>query len=87
MGEPACQPQMMRPVSGDQAEDIPLVERPDGTRIRVIAGEVDGVRGPVTEVLADPTYLDVTVPLGVTARFPSRQGIPPLCMSSAGRGG
>lgn len=52
-----------------RAEDIPLVERPDGTRIRVIAGEVDGVRGPVTEVLADPTYLDVTVPLGVTARF------------------
>jgi quercetin 2,3-dioxygenase len=52
-----------------RAEDIPLVERPDGTRIRVIAGEVDDVRGPVTEVLADPTYLDVTVPLGVTARF------------------
>jgi redox-sensitive bicupin YhaK (pirin superfamily) len=43
-------------------------------RIRVIAGEVDGVRGPVTEVLADPTYLDVTVPLGVTARFPIPAG-------------
>ena len=56
------------------ADDIPLVERPDGMRIRVIAGEVDGVRGPVTEVLADPTYLDVTVPLGVTARFPIPAG-------------
>jgi len=56
------------------ADKIPLVERQDGSRIRVIAGEVDGVRGPVTEVLADPTYMDVTVPLDVTTRLSTPAG-------------
>jgi quercetin 2,3-dioxygenase len=44
---------------------IPLVER-GGARIRVIAGEVDGVRGPVTEIAADPIYLDIYLPPSTT---------------------
>ena len=40
---------------------VPEVRRADGSVIRVIAGQVDGVRGPVTEIAADPEYLDVTV--------------------------
>src|SRR4030067_759785 len=43
---------------------IPEVVREDGVRVRVIAGEVDGVRGAVTEVYADPEHLDVSVPAG-----------------------
>jgi redox-sensitive bicupin YhaK (pirin superfamily) len=43
---------------------IPEVARKDGVRIRVIAGVVDGVRGAVTEIYADPGYLDVLVPAG-----------------------
>jgi redox-sensitive bicupin YhaK (pirin superfamily) len=43
---------------------IPEVARKDGVRIRVIAGVVDGVRGAVTEIYADPEYLDVIVPAG-----------------------
>jgi redox-sensitive bicupin YhaK (pirin superfamily) len=43
---------------------IPEVAREDGVRIRVIAGVVDGVRGAVTEIYADPEYLDVFVPAG-----------------------
>jgi redox-sensitive bicupin YhaK (pirin superfamily) len=45
-----------------EASQIPLIHREDGINIRIIAGEVDGVRGPVTEILADPSYLDVTIP-------------------------
>jgi len=41
---------------------IPEINREDGVKIRVIAGAVDGVRGPVTEIAADPTYLDVSIP-------------------------
>ena len=41
---------------------IPATEREDGVKIRVIAGTADGVQGPVTEIVADPTYLDITVP-------------------------
>jgi hypothetical protein len=46
------------------ATSIPVAERPDGTRIRVVAGSVDGVRGPVTEIYADPEYLDVDLSPG-----------------------
>jgi redox-sensitive bicupin YhaK (pirin superfamily) len=42
------------------AAEIPEATR-DGSRVRVIAGEVDGVRGPVAGIAVNPTYLDVTV--------------------------
>jgi redox-sensitive bicupin YhaK (pirin superfamily) len=53
---------------------IPQVERPGGVRIRVIAGMVDGVRGPVTEIVADPTYLDVTIAAGGLFEQPAPRG-------------
>jgi redox-sensitive bicupin YhaK (pirin superfamily) len=31
----------------------------DGIRIRVVAGEVEGVKGPVSEIAASPLYLDL----------------------------
>ena len=40
------------------ASTIPTYEK-DGVKIRVVAGEVDGVTGPVTEIAASPLYLDV----------------------------
>jgi redox-sensitive bicupin YhaK (pirin superfamily) len=40
---------------------IPVVTQQNGASIRVIAGEVDGVRGPVTEIAADPLYFDVSL--------------------------
>jgi redox-sensitive bicupin YhaK (pirin superfamily) len=44
--------------------EIPTVHRADDVSVRVIAGEVDGVRGPVEGIVIDPEYLDVTVPPG-----------------------
>lgn len=44
------------------AAKIPTVEKGNGVLIRVIAGTVDDVRGSVTDIAADPTYLDVLVP-------------------------
>ncbi|HXQ33221.1 MAG TPA: pirin-like C-terminal cupin domain-containing protein, partial [Anaerolineales bacterium] len=40
------------------ASTIPTYEK-DGVRIRVVAGEVDGVTGPVTQIAASPLYLEV----------------------------
>lgn len=40
---------------------IPEVEPAQGVRMRVVAGEVGGVRGPVREISVDPEYLDVRV--------------------------
>jgi len=49
------------------ARQIPTVRRDDGTVIKVIAGETDGVRGAVGEIAMQPTYLDVH--LAPNARF------------------
>jgi redox-sensitive bicupin YhaK (pirin superfamily) len=44
------------------AAAIPTVDLGHGVQARVIAGEIAGVRGPVTEIAADPTYLDILLP-------------------------
>jgi len=46
-----------------KAADIPEVEH-KGARVKVIAGEYEGVKGPVKEIYADPEYLDVYLPAG-----------------------
>lgn len=66
---------MARPRYQDvPSERIPEVVRPDGVRVRVIAGEMGGVRGAVTEIYADPEYLDVSVPAGRTFDHPVPRG-------------
>jgi redox-sensitive bicupin YhaK (pirin superfamily) len=44
------------------SDRIPEINLENGVKMRVIAGAVDGIRGPVTEIVADPTYLDVSIP-------------------------
>ena len=51
------------------AREIPEVTDDDGTHVRVITGEFWGKRGPVDGIAADPQYLDISVPAGVTKRF------------------
>ena len=51
-------------------ENVPVVERADGTKVKVLVGSFDGVRGPVTDVATDPLYLDITLPAGVKASVP-----------------
>jgi quercetin 2,3-dioxygenase len=51
------------------AHHIPQVERA-GARVRVVAGEVDGVRGAVQGIATDPTYLDVQLAAGATFEQP-----------------
>jgi redox-sensitive bicupin YhaK (pirin superfamily) len=45
-----------------KAEDIPEVILDSGARVKVICGIVDGIRGPVQDIIAEPEYLDITVP-------------------------
>lgn len=64
---PASQ-KMMDPRYRDvQSRDIPEVVAAGGARVKVICGDVQGVKGPVGDIVIDPEYLDVTVPAG--ARF------------------
>ncbi len=52
------------------AAEIPVIEEDDGTVVRVITGNFWGRRGPVDGIAADPLYLDVSVPAGVTKTLP-----------------
>lgn len=45
-----------------RATEIPEIKAAGGASIRIVAGTVDGVSGPVTGIAADPVYLDVAVP-------------------------
>lgn len=48
------------------AASIPEYKDADGVEVKVIAGQVGDVQGAVKEIAADPSYLDVRVPAGVT---------------------
>lgn len=51
------------------ANEIPIIEK-DGVTIRIVAGEIDGVRGPVTEISASPLYMDVKLSAGSRFSLP-----------------
>jgi redox-sensitive bicupin YhaK (pirin superfamily) len=51
---------MMEPRYRDVTQEIiPVVQPSQGISIRVIAGSVNGMRGPVQDVVTQPQYLDV----------------------------
>ncbi len=68
------------------AAQIPEVRRADGAVIRVVAGEVDGVTGAVTEIYAEPEYLDVSLPAGVSFSQPVPRGHSAFAYAFAGEG-
>lgn len=56
---------MMHPrYQGIKESEIPEVVTESGARVRIICGKLDGVCGPVGEIVTDPEYLDVIVPPG-----------------------
>src|SRR5688572_24424279 len=46
------------------AADIPVVNPGAGVSVKVIAGAVDGVQGPIVQPSTDPLYLDVALEQG-----------------------
>lgn len=54
---------MMPPRYRDiSTEEIPEVTLPGGAIVKIICGTVNGIKGPVTDVITDPEYLDVMLP-------------------------
>jgi redox-sensitive bicupin YhaK (pirin superfamily) len=41
---------------------IPVVELENKTRVKILAGTFQGVKGPVENIIAEPEYLDVEMP-------------------------
>ena len=55
-------------------EQIPEVKLDNGTAIKIIAGEVSGIKGSVQDIVIAPEYIDVTVPPNSEFRHPTKQG-------------
>jgi quercetin 2,3-dioxygenase len=54
---------MMDPRYRDvKSSQIPEVNLEGDVKVKIICGEVNGVKGPVRDIVIDPEYLDVTVP-------------------------
>jgi redox-sensitive bicupin YhaK (pirin superfamily) len=58
---------------GIASADIPVVTA-DGATVRVIAGSVGDVTGPVTDITVEPEYLDVTLAPGTSWTHPTVAG-------------
>jgi redox-sensitive bicupin YhaK (pirin superfamily) len=78
---------MMAPRYRDVAADtIPEVSPHSGLRIKIIAGEVVGVRGPVQDVVVEPEYLDVTLEPGADLEHPTPPDYTAFAYAIEGRG-
>jgi quercetin 2,3-dioxygenase len=71
---PAAQKMMDPRYRGLTAAEIPEVTDAGGNQIKVICGQVNGVQGPVRDIITDPEYLDVTVAAGSTFSHPTPRG-------------
>ncbi len=63
---PAAHKMMEPRYQGLTAAEIPAVTDGDGNTIKVICGQVDDTRGPVKDIMTDPSYLDVALMPGRT---------------------
>ena len=71
---PASQ-KMISPKYRDVKKDtIPGVTLDSGVRVKIIAGEVNGTKGPVRDIVIDPEYLDVTVPADTSFSHVTKRG-------------
>ncbi len=78
---------MMGPRYRDvKSDQIPEVSLENGTKIRVICGSVGNRQGPVRDIVIDPEYLDVTVPVGSKFTHPTKRGHIVLAYVIGGKG-
>jgi redox-sensitive bicupin YhaK (pirin superfamily) len=71
---PAAHKMMDPRYRGIVSVEIPEVTIKGDVRVKVICGQLEGIKGPVQDVVVDPAYLDVTVPEETTFRHSIRRG-------------
>jgi len=66
---------MMDPRYRDvKRSEIPEVSMEGGAKVKIVCGRVNGVQGPVRDVVTDPEYLDVSVPKGAQFTHAVKKG-------------
>ncbi len=69
-----------------KSSDIPEVTLEDGTQIRIICGQVGEVKGPVHDIVTQPSYLDITLPPDTEYIHPTPKGHTVFAYVIEGRG-
>jgi redox-sensitive bicupin YhaK (pirin superfamily) len=65
-----AQDKMVEPRYQEFAPDaIPVAAPREGVRVKIIAGVVDGVRGPIEQPATEPLYLDIALQPGSTWEY------------------
>jgi len=57
-----------------RANAMPVVDLDDGVKVKLICGSLKGVSAPVTDIIIDPQYWDVSIPAGASAMLPAPRG-------------
>jgi redox-sensitive bicupin YhaK (pirin superfamily) len=71
---PASHKMMDPRYRGLTSDQIPAVSAAKGVTIRIICGKVNGVQGPVQDVVTNPEYLDLTIPAKTEFIHPTQPG-------------
>jgi len=78
---------MMEPRYQDiKTDEIPELVLDNGTKVKVLCGEVRDLKGPVKDIVVDPEYIDVTIPPGAEFEHPVKMGYTVLAYVLEGRG-
>jgi quercetin 2,3-dioxygenase len=59
---PASHKMMAPRYRGIEAAEIPTVTMEGGASAKIVAGTIAGVQGPVTDVVTNPLYMDISMP-------------------------
>lgn len=78
---------MMNPRYRDvKSNQIPELALDDGVKVKVICGEVKGMKGPVQDIVIEPEYLDITVPSNSNFTYPVKRGYTVFAYVIEGKG-
>jgi hypothetical protein len=69
-----------------KAAQIPELRLDSGVSIKIICGRVNGVAGPVRDIVIDPEYLDVNIPANSSYQHPTKSGHTVLAYVIGGKG-
>jgi redox-sensitive bicupin YhaK (pirin superfamily) len=57
-----------------RSNQVPETVLDSGVKVRIICGDVNGITGPVEDIVIDPEYLDITVPSGSSFEYTVKRG-------------
>lgn len=69
-----------------RSDQVPVSTPRAGISIRVLSGSINGVKGPVRDIIADPEFLDVTLAPDLFFTHPVKEGYTAIAYVIAGEG-